>query len=233
MNAVVMAETERPLPRHARSTSAAARAATSSGWPSAAGGWRASTSPRSRWTAPRAMQRRPARRSTARLTWTQRDVMAWRPPEAAYDLVTVSFMHLPGGRRRQVYTGLAEAVAVGGSFLVAAHSPLDIEVVPRGRRTRASTSPAEELAADLDDRWEVVTSEARPRPGKHPDGYDVTLHDTVLRARRVVDVGGATRSPTSRPRHRCAAGPRPRGRPCAARGSGWRRRPGRRGRAAA
>jgi SAM-dependent methyltransferase len=119
-----------------------------------------------------------------RLTWTRRDLLAWRPPEAAYDLVTVSFMHLPGGNRRLVYDALAGAVAVGGSFLVAAHSPLDIDVVPRPHEPDLYFT-AEELAAALDDRWEVVTAEARPRPGKHPDGYDVTLHDTVLRAQRL------------------------------------------------
>jgi hypothetical protein len=46
---------------------------------------------------------------------------------------------------------------------------------------------AEELADDLPDgpgSWEIVTAEARPRPGTHPDGHPVTLHDTVLRARR-------------------------------------------------
>ncbi len=110
--------------------------------------------------------------------------MTWRPPQATYDLVSVSFMHLPGGDRSAVYAALADAVAVGGSFLVGAHSPLDIGVVPRQRDPELYFT-ADELAADLDERWEIVTSEARPRPGTHPDGHEVTLHDTVLRARRV------------------------------------------------
>lgn len=38
-------------------------------------------------------------------------------------------------------------------------------------------------------RWEVVVSAARPRPSVHPDGHAVTLHDTVLRARRARDRG--------------------------------------------
>ncbi|WP_027861565.1 bifunctional 2-polyprenyl-6-hydroxyphenol methylase/3-demethylubiquinol 3-O-methyltransferase UbiG [Marmoricola sp. URHB0036] len=119
-----------------------------------------------------------------RLTWTKRDLMSWRPPERAYDLVTVSFMHLPGGDRRAVYAGLADAVVVGGTFLVGAHSPLDIGVVPRPDDPDLYFT-AEELAAGLDDRWEILTSEERPRPGRHPEGGAVTLHDTVLRARRL------------------------------------------------
>jgi SAM-dependent methyltransferase len=120
-----------------------------------------------------------------RLTWTKRDLMTWQPPKAAYDLVTVSFMHLPGGDRTAVYDALADAVAEGGTFLVGAHSPLDIGVVPRPHDPSLYFT-GEQLAAGLDpEQWEIVTCEARPRPGKHPEGHDVTLHDTVLRARRV------------------------------------------------
>jgi SAM-dependent methyltransferase len=126
----------------------------------------------------------------ARLTWTQRDVLAWQPPAAAYDLVYLSFLHLPSGARLPVYTALSEAVAPGGTFLVVAHSPLDVGVVPRPPEPDLYFT-AEDLAAELDESWEIVTSEARGRPGKHPDGWDVTLHDTVLRATRRYD--GPTR----------------------------------------
>jgi SAM-dependent methyltransferase len=119
-----------------------------------------------------------------RLTWTRRDLMSWRPPTESYDLVTVSFMHLPGGDRAAVYAALSEAVAVGGTFLVGAHSPLDIGVVPRPEDPDLYFTP-EDLAAGLDARWEVVTAEVRARPGRHPEGGDVVLHDTVLRARRL------------------------------------------------
>jgi SAM-dependent methyltransferase len=134
---------------------------------------------------------RAARRATeagpeieARLTWTRRDLLTWRPSTATYDLVTASFMHLPGGDRSAVYAALSEAVAVGGTFLVGAHSPLDIGVVPRPHDPDLYFT-AEQLAAGLDDRWEVITCEARARRGRHPDGGDVTLHDTVMRARRI------------------------------------------------
>ena len=118
-----------------------------------------------------------------RLTWAQRDVLEWAPPEASYDLVSLSFLHLRSRNRTPVYRALAEAVAPGGSFLVVAHHPSDVGVVPRPPEPDLFCT-AEDLAADLDERWEVVTREARPRPGKHPDGYDVTLHDAVLRAVR-------------------------------------------------
>jgi SAM-dependent methyltransferase len=118
-----------------------------------------------------------------RLSWTQRDVLAWQPPAAAYDLVYLSFLHLPSTARLRAYAALADAVAPGGTFLVVAHHPLDIGVVPRPPEPDLYFT-GEDLAAELDETWEIVTSEARARPGRHPDGWDVTLHDTVLRATR-------------------------------------------------
>ena len=107
----------------------------------------------------------------ARTTWEHRDLLAWTPPAAAYDLVTVAFVHLAcGDQRREVYAGSPAAVAPGGTFLVAAHHPDDLGVVPRPPHPELFFT-AEELAADLRSgpgSWEVVTAEARPRPGHHP-----------------------------------------------------------------
>lgn len=120
---------------------------------------------------------------SARLTWEQRDLLTWVPAVSTYDLVSVPFLHLPPATRVPVYAGLADAVAPGGMFLVVAHHPSDIGVVPRPPEPDLFFT-AEDLTAELDDRWDVVTCDTRARPGTHPDGYDVTLHDTVVRAVR-------------------------------------------------
>ncbi|MGD9955503.1 MAG: class I SAM-dependent methyltransferase [Candidatus Nanopelagicales bacterium] len=122
----------------------------------------------------------------AAATFEVRDLMAWTPPASSYDLVSVSVVHLPADDRRTVYAGLAAAVAVGGTFLVAAHHPSDIGVVPRPPYPDLFFTP-EDLVADLqagEGEWEIVTAEARPRSATH-DGHDVTIADTVLRARRL------------------------------------------------
>lgn len=124
-----------------------------------------------------------------RTSFETRDLLAWSPPVATYDLVSAAFIHLDGDRRREVYAALAEAVAPGGRLLVLAHHPSDAAVVPRPPFPDLYFT-AEDLAADLEAHqpggWEIVVADARPRTGHHPETKaDVTLHDTVLHARRL------------------------------------------------
>ena len=122
----------------------------------------------------------------ARTLWECRDLLAWSPPAASFDLVAAAFIHLGPDERRTAYAGLAAAVAPGGTLLLVAHHPSDIGVVPRPPYPDLFFT-ADDLVADLLDgpgEWEVVTAEARPRPATHPEGHGVTIHDTVLRARR-------------------------------------------------
>ena len=119
-----------------------------------------------------------------RIRWRQADLVDWTP-DATYDLVTTSFLHLPEGMRRPLYARLAAAVAPGGRLLITQHDPSDAAVVPRPERPDLYATAAE-LAVDLDPAaWEVVVAEARPRTATHPDdGREVTVHDAVLHARR-------------------------------------------------
>ena len=118
-----------------------------------------------------------------RIAWEHADVRTWSPPLAAFDLVSAQFLHPPPDVRPQVVRRLAGAVAPGGVLLYVGHDPSDLGVVPRGH---AELLPAASAIAQLLDReaWDVEVAEARPRPGTHPDGRAVTLHDAVLRARR-------------------------------------------------
>jgi SAM-dependent methyltransferase len=120
-----------------------------------------------------------------RTGWEVRDLLAWAPPESAFDLVVAAFIHLGPDDRRTAYAGLAAAVAPGGTLLIVAHHPSDIGVVPRPPYPDLFFT-AEDLVADLVEgpgEWDVVVAEARARQAQH-DGQDVTIHDTVLRAVR-------------------------------------------------
>lgn len=108
-----------------------------------------------------------------------------RPAPRRYDLVTSSYVHVPGDLRRVLFTRLAEAVAPGGTLLVIGHDPSDLSTsVPRHGLAEAGWT-AEHVAATLGNEWQVDTCQARPRTVTDPHGKQVTIHDAVLRAHRL------------------------------------------------
>jgi SAM-dependent methyltransferase len=48
------------------------------------------------------------------------DILAWEWPQAAFDLVTLMFVHLPAGQRRQLHRAIARALTPGGLFMLEA-----------------------------------------------------------------------------------------------------------------
>jgi SAM-dependent methyltransferase len=121
----------------------------------------------------------------ARIKWQQADLFGWDPGTAEYDLVSAQYIHIPSESRDETFGRLAAAVRPGGTLLIVGHHPSDIGTVPRppfpdlfftGDEIAALLGPAD---------WDVITNAARGREAKHPeDGRTVTVHDTVLRARR-------------------------------------------------
>ena len=106
----------------------------------------------------RARAQAEARGLADRVDWQRRDLLEWRPPEASYDLVSVTFLHMPPGMRAAVYDALAAAVRPGGSFLVVAHHPSDLDTsVGRPPEPDLFFTP-DELVGALDDEWSVETA---------------------------------------------------------------------------
>lgn len=119
-----------------------------------------------------------------RITWVRADLTDGTSPGAGFDLVSAHFMHLPVAQRVPLYRRLAAAVAPGGTFLVVGHHPSDMEAIGRPDLPGMYFT-ASEVAADLPaGEWTVLVDEARGRPFAGPDGRAVTIHDTVLKARR-------------------------------------------------
>ena len=118
-----------------------------------------------------------------RITWQAADIVTWAPPARAFDLVAVHYLHLTADERPTAYAACADAVAPGGTLLIVGHHPGDMEdAAQQWGDDRFFT--AEQLAAELDDDWDVVAADARPRPHRGPDGEERTIRDTVLVARR-------------------------------------------------
>lgn len=143
-----------------------------------------------------------------RITWSEQDLLAWPPPQRAFELVSCAFVHLPAEERVALHRRLASAVAPGGTLLLVGHHPLDLELdirrpdranlfdgdevldalgVPHARDPTAAADPghANPGPTDRDNSgWTVVTNEARSRPKTDAAGDPVTLHDTVVTLRR-------------------------------------------------
>ncbi|HWG64372.1 MAG TPA: methyltransferase domain-containing protein [Streptosporangiaceae bacterium] len=121
-----------------------------------------------------------------RIDWQHQDVMAWDPGPARYDLVSSQFMHLPEAPRRALFRRLATAVVPGGTLLIVGHHPSDLETTMPRPHHRELFFTGDDIADDLDPgEWVIITNAAPGRAVTDPDGITVTIHDTVLRARRL------------------------------------------------
>ena len=119
------------------------------------------------------------------ITWLQADLISWVPPVDSFDLVSAQFMHLPKVPREALFGRLAASVAPGGSLLIVAHHPSDLQTTARRPPRPEMFFTAADVAASLDPgEWDTAVSEARARPSIDPDGRSITIHDAVLRAVR-------------------------------------------------
>lgn len=142
--------------------------------------------------APTALDRGRERAATVgvadRIEWVAADLTAWTPPEERYDLVTAQYVH-PAGPPEALVRRLAAAVAPGGTLLLVDHDPADAHSAAHAPAEVGRT--AEQVAASLDpERWEIVVAEARTRTATH-HGRELTVRDTVLRARKRPEGGRA------------------------------------------
>jgi SAM-dependent methyltransferase len=120
-----------------------------------------------------------------RLEWRQVDLLASPRLPHDLDLVSIQFLHLPEPHRSQVFGSLAALVAVGGSLLIVAHDPSDLHS-GIGRPPQAELFfTAQEIAAQLDDAWDIRLCESRPRVERGGDGHEHSISDAVLLAVRV------------------------------------------------
>jgi hypothetical protein len=119
------------------------------------------------------------------IDWMQVDATVWDPGPNRYDLVSAQYLHLQAGPRRAMVDRVARAVAPGGSLLIVAHHPSDLQTTMPRPQSPDLFFTGDEIAAQLDpDDWDTVTNAARDRSATDPHGQVVTIHDTVVRAVR-------------------------------------------------
>lgn len=120
-----------------------------------------------------------------RITWTHADITTWEPGREVYGLVSAQYMHLPQVPRESLFRRLSASVAPGGTLLVVGHHPSDLQTTIGRPPHPGLLYTGDEVAALLDpERWEIVTNAAIGRAATDPEGREVTIHDSVLRAFR-------------------------------------------------
>ena len=118
------------------------------------------------------------------IDWNCTDLHTWQAPQAYFNLVSVQFMHLPSEIRRPIYRKLASSVAVGGYLLIVGHHPLDLKTTIKRPSNPDVLFTERDLVEDLDAQMQVIVQEASARTVNDADGNQVTVHDTVVLARR-------------------------------------------------
>lgn len=121
-----------------------------------------------------------------RIEWVTADLSTWDPPATGYDLVSSQFLHLPPGVRTPLFARLADAVAPGGTLLLAGHDASDLEAgIQRPHAPDLFFTAAEQAAALDPQQWTVVAAETRKREALgHEAEHGTTVADAVLVARR-------------------------------------------------
>ncbi|WIE80284.1 class I SAM-dependent methyltransferase [Curtobacterium sp. MCSS17_016] len=114
------------------------------------------------------------------------DLARW-DTAARFDLVTASFLQswpveIP---RADILHRAAGFVARGGHLLVTAHAAPPHDDLPPELREYRFPSPEDDLAAlRLDDGWDLLVAEVRPRTATTPEGGHHEVLDSVVLARR-------------------------------------------------
>ena len=119
-----------------------------------------------------------------RLEWRQGDLLAAPELPGDLDLVTAQFMHLPEPERSRVLTALASLVGVGGTFLVVAHDPADLQSGAHRPPNPELFCPPQEFADLLDDTWDIQVCESLERVQRTTEGEELAVTDAVMCAVR-------------------------------------------------
>jgi SAM-dependent methyltransferase len=106
--------------------------------------------------------------------WLERNLFEWSPPERAFELVVIVYLHLPAEERAPVYARAAAAVAPGGRLLIVGHDRLNATEGEGGPPDPERLFTPQEIGRELaagDPEMEVERAEVVrrvPPPGRAP-----------------------------------------------------------------
>ncbi len=111
--------------------------------------------------------------------WIAADLTSFEPPEAAFDLVLLCYVHLVAAERAALHAGAARALAPGGTILVVGHDLANLTEGVGGPQDPAVLFTPEDVVRDFAG-LEIVRAESVRRP---VEGSGDAI-DALVRARR-------------------------------------------------
>lgn len=120
-----------------------------------------------------------------RVTVQRHDLMSGDPLPGDHDLVSVQFMHPPPALFDDVYQRIGAAVRPGGTLLVVAHHPHDVETgVREPHGPDLLFTPERVVEALGTDDWDIRVAAAPTREWVREEGTATVTDSVVLAVRR-------------------------------------------------
>lgn len=126
-----------------------------------------------------------AKEAGVEVMWVQAGLLGMPDGTGVHDLVSAQYPVLRHDIGATAITALLAAVKPGGTLLVVHHELDSTHAAEHGCDPAEHVMPGD-VAAQLDDRWEVKIHDTRPRLGPAPPGTH-HIRDVVLRARRLTE----------------------------------------------
>jgi len=135
--------------------------------------------------------RRLAEARGVEVDWIEANLRSCQPERAAFDLVVLVYIHLPGDERRAVVRRAADAVAAGGTLLVIGHDRTNLQEGYGGPQDPTILFSPDDVTDDLAglDELRVVRADRVMRPVMTADGERNAIDALVRAERRSADEG--------------------------------------------
>ncbi len=115
--------------------------------------------------------------------WVEADLVGYEPPEAAFELVLLAYLHVPPHERRAILAKAEAAVGPGGTLLLVGHDLTNIGTGAPGPTSPSVLYTAADIVPELP-RLAVGRAEQVRRPVELEDGSTVEAVDALVLATR-------------------------------------------------
>ncbi len=115
--------------------------------------------------------------------WEEADLTEYEPQRQAFELVLVTYLHIPGIDRASILAKASAAVAAGGMLLLVGHDLTNIGTGAPGPTSPAVLYTPADIVPELPE-LEIERAEQVRRPVQLDDGSEVEAIDALVLATR-------------------------------------------------